>query len=264
MKVSDSAKNWIIAIGLLIFAGIASAAWLYFSSQDSAGKKSTQLPPSEPIPVIIKVEDYVLGSDLLQIDLISDFNGTEISQGLVILVAFGLLTALMLGLGLAISLISWFTSRQVSAVVGDEDYQKARVNLDQLEKERLKELHDRQPTNDLETEEQVAKSSWFATSLLIILLIWIAGLTLSATFLADITWSIVGIEVSAALVVNLLLILTTAVILYVVARTHEPAELSSGVTDNYPINWGTVWVWVTGLIIVGIGTGLAIAMRSIG
>jgi hypothetical protein len=264
LKISDSAKNWIIAIGLLIFAGIASAAWLYFSSQDSAGGSSTQLPPSEPVPVIIQVEDYVLGSDLLQIGPINDINGTEINQELVILVAFALLTALVLGLGLAITSISWFTSRQVTAVVADEGYQKARTNLDKLEKERLKELHEHQPTGNLKTEEQSARSSWFATSLVIILLVWITGLTLSVTFLADITWNIVGIEVSAALVVNLLLILTAAAILYVVARTHEPAELSSGVTDNYPINWGTVWVLVTGLIIVGIGTGLAIAMRSIG
>ena len=264
MKLSESAKNWIIAIGLLLFAGIASAAWLYYSSQDSAAGSSTEVPPTELVPVIIQIEDFVLGSDLLQIGPVSDFNGSEFNQGMVILIAFALVTALVVGFGLFITVISWFTSRQVTAVVADEEYQTAATTLSNREKERLKEWHDQQPTGDLLSSDQRARSSWFATSLLIILLVWITGLILSVTFLADITWNIFGLEVSAALVVNLLLIISAAVILYAVARRREPADLDSGETDNYPVNWGTVWVLVSGLIIVGIGTGLAIAMRSIG
>ena len=164
MKISESAKNWIIAIGLLFFAGIASGAWLYFSSQDSTGETSTQIPPAEPVPVIIQVEDYVLGSDLLKIDPISDFNGTEINQWMVILIAFALVAALVVGLGLFITLITWFTSRQVTAVVADEGYQEAVAALNNKEKERLKALHDSQPTEDLPAPDQRARSSWCGSS----------------------------------------------------------------------------------------------------
>ncbi len=264
MKLSDSAKNWIMAIGLLLFAGVASGAWLYFSSQDSSDRSSTDVPRAEPLPVIIQVEDYVLGSDLLQIGPVSDFNGTEINQRMVILVAFALVTALVVGFGLLITLLSWITSRQVTTVVSDEGYLEATTTLSNTEKERLKERREIQPTSDLPGADQRAKSGWFATSLLFILLVWISGLILSVTFLADVSWNIFGQEVSAALLVNLLLITTASVLLYAVARNREPADLTHSESDNYPINWGTIWILVTGLIIVGVGTGLAIAMRSIG
>ena len=265
MNIPDSWKNWIIAIGLLIFAGLASATWLWFSSQDTGSENSSvEAPAAEQLPVVIQVKDYVLGSDLLQIDAVSDFDGTMIAQGQVVLVAFVVVTAVVVGLGLMLALLSWFTSRQVTAVESDADYQAAVNLLDDRQKEQAKELKVEQPTNEPPPPVKRAGWSWFATSLLIIILVWITGLILGVTFLDTVTWNIFGLEVNASSIVNLILILTTVVILYTVAKRREPTELQSGKTDYQPINWGTVWIVVTGLLIVGIGTGLAVAMRSIG
>ena len=265
LNIPDSWKNWIIAIGLLIFAGLASATWLWFSSQVSGSEGgSVEVPVSEQLPVVIQFKDYVLGSDLLQIDAISELDGTTITQGQVVLVAFIVITVVVVGLGLIVALLSWFTSRQVTAVESDEAYLAAVKLLDAQQKEQVKELKVEQPTNEPPAPVKRAGWSWFATSLLIIILVWIIGLILGATFLDDVTWNIFGLDVNASSIVNLILILTTVVILYVNARRQDPTDLQSGRTDYEPINWGTVWIVVTGLLIVGIGTGLAIAMRSIG
>jgi uncharacterized membrane protein (DUF485 family) len=265
LNIPDSWKNWIIAIGLLIFAGLASATWLWFSSQDSGSEgASAEVPAAEPLPVVIQFKDYVLGSDLLQIDAVSELDGTTITQGQVVIVAFIVTTVVVVGLGVILTLLSWFTSRQVTAVESDEDYLAAINVLNDRQKELVKELKGEQPTNQPQAAAKRAGWSWFATSLLIIILVWITGLILGVTFLDDVTWNIFGLEVNASSAVNLILILITAVILYVYVRRRDPTDLQSGKTDYQPINWGTVWIVVTGLLIVGIGTGLAVAMRSIG
>lgn len=263
MKISESWKNWLIAGGLLIFAGLASAVWLYFSSQESTGGAEEDLA-AEQLPVVIQIEDYLLGSDLLKLGLIQDLDGTEISQGLVVLGALVIVSFTVVGFGVVLALITWFGSRQITTVETSDGYLEATRNLEARRKEEVKALMEEQPPNEPLPQEKRAGWSWFATSLMILVLVWSLGLILGATLLHDVSFTLLGLEIMASTSVNLILILLTAIVLYVVARRRGPVELQSGVTDNQPVNWGTIWVVVTGLLILGIGTGLAIAMRSIG
>ena len=45
---------------------------------------------------------------------------------------------------------------------------------------------------------------------------------------------------------------------------RDPEDLESHESDLKPVNWGAIWVIVTGLLVVGIGTGLAIALSPAG
>ena len=63
-------------------------------------------------------------------------------------------------------------------------------------------------------------------------------------------------------VINGILILITIVVLVLTARARKPGALDNPENDNDPVNWGYIWILLSGLIIVGIGTGLAIALRS--
>ena len=55
-------------------------------------------------------------------------------------------------------------------------------------------------------------------------------------------------------------VLLSVLVLYLALRRRDPLELDSAEVENKPVKWGTIWVILTGLIIVGIGTGLAIAL----
>ena len=67
--------------------------------------------------------------------------------------------------------------------------------------------------------------------------------------------------VNPVAILNLFLILLTVVTLIAVFRSNPTADPDSNATDYRPVNWGWIWVILSGLLIVGIGTGLAIAMR---
>jgi Flp pilus assembly protein TadB len=263
---SESWKTWIIVIGLLIFAGLASAAWLWLSNQESTeSERQEMVVESESEPITIQVKDYVLGNDLLQLDFISkNVDGQQVDAGMAFLIISGIVIAVVGATGLLIALVTFFFNRGVTKVYGDESYQAATITLDQRQKTWIKDHQQEQPRAAEVEPEQRSRWSFLATSLLIIIIVWIAGLIAGFTLLKDTTWEIAGLEVSAATVVNLTLILTTIIILYAVARSHEPDELDGSTTDNQPVNWGTIWVILSGLLIVGAGTGAAIALRAAG
>ncbi len=263
---SESWKTWIIVIGLLIFAGFASAAWLWLSNQESTeSERQEMVLESESEPITIQVKDYVLGNDLLQLDFISkNVDGQQLDVGMAFLIISAIVVAVVGATGLLIGLVTFFFNRGVNKVYGDESYQAATVTLGQRQKTWLKEHQQERPRAAEVEPEQRSRWSFLATSLIIIIIVWIVGLIAGSTLLKDTTWEIVGFEVSAITVVNLILILTTIVILYAVARNHEPDELDGSATDNQPVNWGTIWVILSGLLIVGAGTGAAIALRAAG
>jgi hypothetical protein len=86
---------------------------------------------------------------------------------------------------------------------------------------------------------------------------------LGVAYFGETTWEIAGQQVSAAAVINLVLIILTVAVLFFVIRRNNVTDLDSGETDYEPVNWSTIWILLSGLLIVGLGAGLAIAMRSI-
>ena len=85
----DSWKNWIIILGLLIFAGLASAGWLWLSEELSASE-STQLQrvEEEPVVITLDVENALLGEELIKIPFIRDnIDGLQLTASQAIIMA---------------------------------------------------------------------------------------------------------------------------------------------------------------------------------
>jgi hypothetical protein len=97
---------------------------------------------------------------------------------------------------------------------------------------------------------------------IIVLIVWICGMILGAVYLDDAEVEILGLTVDATTLLNLVLVLTTIVILFLALRHRDPEELENPPSDNNPVNWGYIWVIVSGLLIVGIGAGAAMATRG--
>ena len=260
MNRSDTWKTWGIVIGLLIFTGLASAAFLWFSSQEESQSDSeVAAADRETEPITISVGDYVLGDELLSIPFISEnIEGRQINPWLVVIASFAVVAALVGGIGLFLALLSMITSRQVSKVYADEGFHASVAKLSQQDKDSLQGKQESRPIATTPAPERRLRWSLITTALLIVILVWAAGLVYGVAFLGDTTWNILGAEVDAASLINLLLVATTIVIIAVTIRAHEPGELDSSKTDDNPVNWNYVWIILSGALILGVGAGLAI------
>jgi hypothetical protein len=262
---NDAWKTWAIVIGLLIFTGIASAAWLWLSNQEDAQSESQIAQVErETEPITISIGAYVLGDELLSIPFISEnIEGTQINPWLFAIAAFAIVAVLIGGMGFILGIVSLITSRQVSKVNADEEFQASIAELNQRDAAKLKELQESRVSAPTPTPERRLRWSVITTSLLILVIVWIAGLAFGVAFFGDTTWEIAGLEISAVAIMSFVLIAITLVVLVVTIRSHKPGELDSSKTDYNPVNWNYVWVVLTGALIFGLGAGLAIAMTSI-
>jgi hypothetical protein len=95
-----------------------------------------------------------------------------------------------------------------------------------------------------------------------LLLVWIGGLVLSNVYLADTELNALGMAFSGTFVLNLILGLLTIAVLYLWLRRRSLEELENPDSDNNPVNWGYIWLVVSGALIVGIGAGAALAVRG--
>ncbi len=265
MNRSYTWKTWAFVIGLLLFTGLASATWLWLSNQEESQTKSQVAAVDQEIePITISVGDYVLGNELLDIPFVNEYiEGTQLNPWLVVGASFVILAGLVGAIGLSLALLSLITSRQVSKVYADEDFQSSVATLNQRDVESLKEIQETSPRATAPAPQRRVRWSVITTSLLILIMVWIAGLIFGAAFYGDTTWEFLGVEVSAVAIVNLVLIAITILILALTIRAHEPGELDSSKTDYNPVNWNYVWIVLSGALIVGIGAGLAIAMPLI-
>jgi hypothetical protein len=262
---SDTWKTWAIVIGLLIFTGVASAAFLWFSNQEESQTDSqVAAVDRETEPITISVGDYVLGDELLGIPFISEkIEGVQINPWLVVIASFVFVAALVGGIGLFLALISMITSRQVSKVYADEGFQASVATLSQHDKESLQKKRETKPVAASPAPERRLRWSLITSALLVVVLVWIAGLVYGVAFLGDTTWNILGADVNAVTFINLLLVAITIIIIAATIRAHEPGELDSSKTDNNPVNWSYVWIILSGALILGIGAGLAIMSTTI-
>ena len=151
----------------------------------------------------------------------------------------------------------------MAKVYADEGFQASVATLSQHDKEVLQELQDDRPTAEVIEPERRLRWSIVVTAILILLLVWSAGLVYGVAFLGNTTWQILGAEVSAVMFINLILVVVTIIIMAGVIRAHEPGELDSSKTDYNPVNWSYVWIILSGALILGIGAGLAIASTVI-
>jgi preprotein translocase subunit Sec61beta len=262
---SDAWKTWTIVIGLLIFTGVASAAWLWYSAQDDAQEETqTSAEEREIEPVTISVGDYVLGNDLLKIGFISEnVEGFQINPWLVVGISAGVASLLVGAMGLGMTVITVVTSRQVTNVFEDESYQSSQAKLVQKDAEAITEKQGTRPVAASTGPERRLSWSVVTTTILILLLVWITGLIFGVAYFDDTTWEIAGLAINPVTFISLGLVILTIVVMALIIRSREPGELDSNKTDNNPVNWNYVWIILSGAVIFGLGAGLAFAMSSL-
>ena len=263
MSNRESLKTWAAVAVLLIFAGLASAVVPVLLDQPESDSAATEVE-RDPWETTIDVSQLpFIGEVLVEIPFIAEnVQGQPITALQAFGIAFGVVLIGVGAVGLGITIAIMLFDRFVTRVYADEGYQAATAELQQREKTRLKEIQEGKPT--AVGPEKARRSRWSMGiyAFIFLLFVWIVGLTLGAVYLGDAEVEILGLTLSGTAVLNLVLGLATIVILYLALRRREPEELENPASDNNPVNWGYIWIVVSGLLIVGIGAGAALATRG--
>lgn len=162
-----------------------------------------------------------------------------------------LLVIILMG-GVATALLAIFTigSRQVNSVKQDKDYQAKAAALEAAQKQALKQALTTQPPTPVPSHERFGWSAT-STSLVTVFFGFVVGVILRLNFAPDgslLAWG-GGVGV-LGLIVSLLSI-----------NAAKMRTLDS--TDSQPVAWGTIWVILTGVLIVGFGLGLMMLIRGV-
>lgn len=246
----------------MIFAGLASALVPIIIDEIGAGGSAAETAASSPA-IVIDVANMLLGDELIKIPFVAEqIDGRSLEVWQVLAIISGIVLISVGSLGLILTGAIWFLSRQVSAVYANEGFQEAQTALRNKEQAAIKDWQQARPTFGRNEPEANARGAAYIFSFIIILLVWIAGLAFGESFLADATWKMGDFSLPASTVVTVILVLVTLSVLILAARSRGATQLFSGRSESTPVNWGIIWVIVSGLLIVGVGTGAAIALIS--
>ena len=271
MKSFETWKTWALIIGLLLFSALASVAWPTIQEQldldDVEGVYATPALDGLEVEsgelVTIQLEDYLLGEVLVEAPLISELDGRQVHplllSGILAVIMFGALFAV----GLPLALIYVGLERQTVALKDDESFQAKRAEMEKRQQEEIKALEESQPPDPIPDHER-SRWSVVSTSAVIIMFVVFIGFALADTFYPDREVQFYSdVLVNPALPVVGVLVLITILGLIAYFRPTG-GQLVSAESDDSPIPWATIWVVVSGLIFLGIGIGLMLAVRTMG
>jgi hypothetical protein len=263
--------TWLIIIGLIVVGGLASAVWPAISAElniGRAGELAAARP--EPEPIVIEVEDHLLG-ELLVVPGLGEFlaenvDGLEISQPL----AIGILVAVTVGslvfLAGPLALIYTRLEKSASTVQEDENFKTAVSALEKRQQAELKEKKQAKPAHIRGNEASDRRGFAYTMAFLGIIFAWVVGAIIGHMISGgDMITTENGRLINPVSIATLVVLAITLAGFFVYFRfIRKPEEIDPAETDYAPVSWGWIWVVVSGLLIVGVGTGLAMNLIASG
>lgn len=252
-------KAWqtpLIIIGLIVLSAILTITWRTISGGLMSGGETGRPAgtavniPAEPVEdVILDLEGLFpsLAPDyFFEIPAIEELNGGAYNPftilAILAVVAFGGIIAV----GLLLMFITRAADRTMTRVKEDQDYIKAVNNMEKGQQEYFREKNKIAPPNP---KPSGVMPRWSALSTALV-----------ATALAFFFGTVVGANISHGaqqLFGNVFAVATFAVTFYLV-RPSNVFEVDK--TDYNRTPWSTIWVILSGAIVVGLGMGFMFAV----
>ncbi len=252
-------KAWqtpLIIIGLIVLSAILTITWRTISGGLMSGGETGRPAgtavniPAEPVEdVVLDLEGLFpsLAPDyFFEIPAIEELNGGAYNPftilAILAVVAFGGIIAV----GLLLMFITRAADRTMTRVKEDQDYIKAVNNMEKGQQEYFREKNKIAPPNP---KPSGVMPRWSALSTALV-----------ATALAFFFGTVVGANISHGaqqLFGNVFAVATFAVTFYLV-RPSNVFEVDK--TDYNRTPWSTIWVILSGAIVVGLGMGFMFAV----
>jgi hypothetical protein len=239
---NESLRTWAIIIGLLLFGAVALIGWQWLD-QPRAGVVEVQdrLPPAHVPPL-----EFHFAEQTFQFE---PFQALALLTVL-ILAPLALFTAGLAGIFLLLD-------RQTVQMKEAPEFQTAVTQLDQRETEKIKQLRAGRTTKPRPSDPGMPRWAAISTSTIAVLFVMFVAFMFGRTFLPhEAVWG--QRLVDPAVIVMWGAALVTAVIMFLLLRGREQALVASDDAEEAPPPWAWIWVIITGLLIVGVGTGISL------
>jgi hypothetical protein len=257
---NETLKNWGLVIALLLVSAVATILWQSFTAP-AVADHAVAAPAPEPAPLEIRLDYYVLGEQLKTITQLSQYEGYSPNPVAALLVFTGLTLVPILVIAAALAGIFIMLDRQTNRVKQSPEFQTAAAQLNQREQAAVKAERQVKPAKPRRPDPTMPRWAVISTSLIVVLFTMFIGYMMGLLFLPHDTMMGGSIVYPASLMMwgtGLI----TAVIMFLVLRGREQALVASDDAEIKPAPWAWIWVIITGLLIVGLGTGLSILFRT--
>jgi hypothetical protein len=252
LNKTESLRNWLIILVLLIVTGVVTAVWPLLNLGVSLGFGPAR-PPAESPTIVFPVPAFLV-----------EMLGTEIvltsAQILLAFVVLLISVAITTGVvGLVLSFLIRMLDKSATAVANDPEYQGHVTTLEKRQQEKLKNVRANSPKPNT-PEAYVYHLDPMSLSLLILLIVGLIGTLIYGSLAPTGEFTLLGQTFSSALPILLVLYVITIPLL--AWRVRRQWLLSIAEKDHAPIPWDFVAVLVAGLLIVGIGLGLMLFLNN--
>lgn len=253
--------TWGILIGLILFSGLAAAGYTAISRTIAAGPQaspggiSTILEAPAPDleinsqPIGNGTSLKILGLDDLTIPLPSFLVDQPIPDMAIILILAAVFTGMIVGTGIALYVGATLLGKLVGSTKESADYASAASALDKVHTAYVKEMKTVRPPDPI-PEHDRPLSLAFSAIVLVMMMLSFFGAAFATSFTESINiWNWGYGFALAGLVAGM----------FYFGRKRTSTVSADGTAA---VDWGRIWVVLTGLLIVGIGMGVMFFVRA--
>lgn len=240
-------QNWVAIALILVAAALLTAVWPAITGLLSGDGGGVSFEVGVQT-VVINLPFPIAGNTVL-----------ELSSLAVVGILTVVVVVFVAGGGAALAGLYTLLFRTTEDVKESEAFQESRAALEAKEKERVSQLQEGRETRQPDEERQVAWST-ISTTLIILFFTTLVGTLLARGFGVTGTQSFLGLSIgyTALIVVGL-----NVLAILIAAWMFRPQRISQVSESDYePIPWDSLWVILTGLIVVGIGAGIVIYLNT--
>lgn len=220
--------------------------------------------PRETEKIAIQIDKLLLGEELIKIPFLADLNqqGLSVDAPILMLILAGVFMGGIIVVGGGIAFTYKFLDRFVMNTKENSEFQATVAQMEQKQKEELRLLKKTRPSDPIPSHEE-PRWSVAATSIIALLFAWLMGHLLADSFFTEDAIHIGEQLVASSTILSWIFIVLTAILLAFVYRPRVFIAESEA-TANKATDWGLIWVIVAGVLIMGIGMGLMVAVRLAG
>lgn len=258
MNRTESLRNWIVILALLVVTGVITAVWSLISSAFNIsldigfGSGSARPPVESSVTVVVPAP--LVG---LQIPFGEPLGAQIVMTQTQIFLAFlaflAVVVVSVVVTGLIISFLIRALDKSATAVATSDSYQKSVTALEKQEKERIQQLRAQSPKPN-QPEGYVYQLDPISLSWMVLFFIGTVATLIYSLVVSSGEITLLGLTLDSRISVLLFFMLVTVPILALVVRRRRLDAVRE--TDNASIPWDFIAILTTGLLIVGIGLGV--------
>lgn len=254
LNKTESLRNWLVILALLIVTGIITAVWPLLDLGISIGFGPTRPPVEQPtvsfpVPALLTAQ---LGTEIA-------LNSTQLFLAFIGMLVFALVSIVVVGF--IISFLVRQLEKSATAVANSDTYQNHVAALDKREQEKIKAVRESHAAPHT-PKEYIYHLDPISLSLIVLFFVALLGTLIYSELAPTGQFVLFGQTFNSSL--PILIILFAITIPLLVWRARREHLLAIPAKDSAAIPWDFIAVLVTGLLIVGVGLGFMLFINNVG